>query len=156
FELMRGKAGRLISNAQRLAIVLKGLPSAYQKDLQEDKEAVFDTADTLGSLLAVLPAAITALEGRPEKMNATLTPDLLVVEVADARVAGGGRSRDAHAEGGRLWAGGERASVARAGVPEAARLAISPLFTADRLAALDPAAALERRNHSPGTGPRSV
>jgi argininosuccinate lyase len=156
FELMRGKAGRLISNAQRLAIVLKGLPSAYQKDLQEDKEAVFDTADTLGSLLAVLPAAITALEGRPEKMNATLTPDLLAVELADALVAEGVPFRDAHAQVGKLWAEAERAQVEPAALPEPARLAISPLFTAVRLAALDPAAALERRNHSPGTGPRSV
>src|SRR5258705_135003 len=51
FELMRAKCGRLIGNAERLAVLLKGLPSGYQKDLQEDKEAVFDTADTLTALL---------------------------------------------------------------------------------------------------------
>src|SRR5262249_41500423 len=61
FELSRGKSARLLANAQRLAVVLKGLPSSYQKDLQEDKEAVFDTADTLELLLAVLPPAIDAL-----------------------------------------------------------------------------------------------
>ncbi|MBI3539440.1 MAG: argininosuccinate lyase, partial [Candidatus Eisenbacteria bacterium] len=156
FELMRGKAGRLIANAQRLAIVLKGLPSAYQKDLQEDKEAVFDTGDTLAALLGVLPSAIAALEARPERMDATLTPDLLAVELADALVAEGVPFREAHAAVGKLWAEAERAGVAPAALAERARLAISPYFTADRLAALDPAAALARRNHAPGTGPGSV
>src|SRR5207247_6708764 len=61
FELTRGKSARLIANAQRLAVLLKGLPSGYQKDLQEDKEAVFDTSDTLELLLAALPPAIDAL-----------------------------------------------------------------------------------------------
>ena len=54
FELTRGKSARLMANAQRLATLMKGLPSGYQKDLQEDKEAVFDTADTLDRLLAAL------------------------------------------------------------------------------------------------------
>jgi argininosuccinate lyase/amino-acid N-acetyltransferase len=156
FELARGKSGRLIANAQRLAIVLKGLPSAYQKDLQEDKEAVFDTGDTLATLLAALPAAVTALKARPEKMDATLTPDLLAVELADAMVAEGVPFREAHAAVGRLWAAAERAGVAPAALPEAERLALSPHFTTARLAALSVEAALERRNRLPGTGPRSV
>src|SRR6185436_15494878 len=111
FELARGKSGRLIANAQRLAIVLKGLPSAYQKDLQEDKEAVFDTGDTLALLLSTLPAAVTALRGRPERMRTTLTPDLLAVELADALVAEGMPFRDAHAAVSRLWAAAEQAGV---------------------------------------------
>src|SRR5258705_3397839 len=101
FELARGKSGRLIANAQRLAIVLKGLPSAYQKDLQEDKEAVFDTGDTLATLLAALPAAITALRPRPEKMATSLSDDLLAVELADALVAEGVPFREAHAAVGK-------------------------------------------------------
>src|SRR6185503_13246552 len=110
FELARGKSARLISNAERLAVLLKGLPSAYQKDLQEDKESVFDTADTLEALLDVLPAAIAALRARPEKMSASLSDDLLAVELADALVAEGVPFRDAHAAVGRLWAAAERAS----------------------------------------------
>jgi argininosuccinate lyase/amino-acid N-acetyltransferase len=156
FELARGKSGRLIANAQRLAIVLKGLPSAYQKDLQEDKEAVFDTGDTLATLLAALPAAVTALKPRPEKMDATLTPDLLAVELADALVAEGVPFREAHAAVGKLWAVAERAGVAPAALPEAGRLTISPFFTTARLAGLSVEAALARRNHLPGAGPRSV
>jgi argininosuccinate lyase / amino-acid N-acetyltransferase len=156
FELARGKSGRLIANAQRLAIVMKGLPSAYQKDLQEDKEAVFDTGDTLATLLSALPAAVTALRARPEKMAASLTDDLLAVELADALVATGVPFRDAHAAVGRLWAAAERAGVAPAALPEVERLALSPHFTSARLAALDMEAALARRNRLPGAGPQSV
>ena len=82
FELARGKTGRLLANAQRLAVVLKGLPSAYQKDLQEDKEAVFDTADTLAALLDALPPAIAAIATDDARLLASLTPDLLAVELA--------------------------------------------------------------------------
>jgi argininosuccinate lyase len=156
FELARGKSGRLIANAQRLAIVLKGLPSAYQKDLQEDKEAVFDTGDTLAILLPALAAAITALRARPEKMAASLSGDLLAVELADALVAEGVPFREAHAAVGRLWAAAERAGVEPAALPEVERLALSPHFTAARLAALDMEAALARRNRLPGAGPQSV
>jgi argininosuccinate lyase len=156
FELARGKAARLLTNAQRLAIVLKGLPSGYQKDLQEDKEAVFDTADTLEALLAPLPDAIVTLAPRPERMSATLTPDLLAVELADALVDAGVPFRDAHAAVGRLWSAAERGGVPPAGVPLAERLAISPHFTDERLAGLSVESALARRNHTPGAGPSSV
>ena len=156
FELARGKCGRLLANAQRLAVVLKGLPSSYQKDLQEDKEALFDTADTLESLLAALPLAIAALMPRPERMSATLTPDLLAVELADSLVADGMPFRDAHAAVGKLWAEAERSGVAPAALPLAARLAILPQFTDERIGALSVEAALARRSHPPGAGPDSV
>jgi len=156
FELARGKSGRLIANAERLAIILKGLPSAYQKDLQEDKEAVFDTGDTLATLLGVLPAAVTALRARNERMDASLSGDLLAVELADALVAEGVPFREAHAAVGRLWAAAERAGVTPAALPETERLSLSPLFTTSRLTALDVDAALARRNHLPGAGPESV
>src|SRR5207344_417763 len=118
FELARGKSARLLSNASRLATLLKGLPSGYQKDLQEDKEAVFDTADTLESLLDALPAAITALAPRREAMKRSLTADLLAVELADALVAEGVPFRDAHAAVGRLWAVAEAKGVEPAELPD--------------------------------------
>ena len=156
FELARGKSARLITNAGRLAVLLKGLPSAYQKDLQEDKEAVFDTADTLALLLAALPPAIEALTPEPERMRASLSPDLLAVELADALVEAGVPFRDAHAAVGRLWAAAEAAGVAPAELPEPERLALSPHFTAERLAALSVESALARRDHPPGGGATSV
>jgi N-acetylglutamate synthase-like GNAT family acetyltransferase len=156
FELARGKSARLIANAQRLATLLKGLPSAYQKDLQEDKEAVFDTSDTLALLFAALPPAIEALVPEAARMRATLTSDLLAVELADALVETGVPFRDAHAAVGRLWAAAEAKGVTPEALPEPDRLALSPHFTADRLAALTVESALARRNHPPGTGPKSV
>ena len=156
FELARGKSGRLIANATRLAVTLKGLPSAYQKDLQEDKEAVFDTADTLALLFAALPPAIEALVARPERMSATLTPDLLAVELADGLVESGVPFRDAHAAVGRLWAAAEARGVTPADLPGPERLALSPHFTAERIGALSATTALARREHAPGAGPASV
>ncbi len=156
FELARGKSARLIANAQRLAVLLKGLPSAYQKDLQEDKEAVFDTADTLALLFTAIPPAIEALVPEAARMRATLTSDLLAVELADALVETGVPFRDAHAAVGRLWAAAEARGVAPEALPEPDRLALSPHFTSDRLAALTVESALTRRNHPPGTGPQSV
>ena len=156
FELMRAKCGRLIGNAERLAVILKGLPSGYQKDLQEDKEAVFDTGDTLTALLDALPGAITALRARPERMSATLTPDLLAVELADALVEQGVPFRDAHAAVSRLWAAAEQANATPSALPLPDRLALSPHFTDAQLAALSVETALARRNREPGTGPLAV
>lgn len=156
FELARAKSGRLVSNAERLAIVLKGLPSGYQKDLQEDKEALFDTADTLDALLSALAPAVAALKLAPERVQASLTPDLLAVELADSLVADGTPFREAHTLVGKLWSEAERLGTTPAELPEALRVAISPSFTEERLRALDYEKALERRNHSPGTGPRAV
>jgi argininosuccinate lyase len=156
FELARGKAARLSANAQRLAILLKGLPSAYQKDLQEDKEAVFDTADTLDLLLPALAAAIVALEPDRARLAATLIPDVLAVELADGLVEAGIPFRDAHAAVGQLWAAAEAAGATPVELPEPERLVISPHFTDARLKALDAASALARRDHAPGGGPGSV
>ncbi|NOT35366.1 MAG: argininosuccinate lyase [Candidatus Eisenbacteria bacterium] len=156
FELARGKSARLIANAQCLATLLKGLPSAYQKDLQEDKVTVFDSGDTLEALLAPLPDAITTLTARPARMRATLTPDLLAVELADAMVERGVPFRDAHGAVGRLWAAAEQQGVEPAALPLGERLALSPHFTDPMLASLSVESALARRSHSPGAGPESV
>ena len=156
FELARAKAGRLMTNAQRLAIVLKGLPSAYQKDLQEDKEAIFDSADTLERLLAALTPAIRALSPVEDRVKQSLTPDLLAVELADALVERGVPFRDAHAAVGRLWALAEQQGVTPANLPAPQRLEISPHFDDQALARLSVEAALERRSHAPGGGRGSV
>src|SRR5262249_37301391 len=141
---------------ERLAIILKGSPSGYQKDLQEDKEALFDTADTLDSLLSALAPAVAALRLMPERVQASLTPHLLAVELAGSLVAEGVPFRQAHALGGPLWADAGRLGTPPSALPEAMRVAISPLFPTGRLEALDYQKALDRRNHSPGTGPRAV
>ena len=156
FELTRGKSARLITNADRLALLLKGLPSGYQKDLQEDKEAVFDTADTLEVLLDALPAAIQALAPDAERAAASLSADLLAIELADGLVAEGMPFRDAHQAVSKLWAAADAAAVEPVALPESARLALSPSFTEARLHALSVADALARRDHEPGAGTANV
>ena len=156
FELTRGKSARLMANAQRLATLMKGLPSGYQKDLQEDKEAVFDTADTLDRLLAALAPAIVALTPNPARMAGTLTRDLLAVELADSLVADGEPFRTAHQRVGALWATAERAGLDPAALPLEQRLSIDVRFTDELLSSLTVETALARRSHAPGGGPGSV
>ena len=82
-ELTRGKSGRLIGHLTGFLATLKGLPSAYDKDLQEDKEPVFDAADTLELALPVMAGLLRTLELRPERMAAQLEAGLLATELAD-------------------------------------------------------------------------
>jgi argininosuccinate lyase/amino-acid N-acetyltransferase len=156
FELARGKSARLIANAQRLAVLMKGLPSAYQKDLQEDKEAIFDTAHTIELLLSALAPAVAALEPRAERIRSSLAPELLAVDLADALVEQGVAFRSAHEAVGRLWALAEARGVEPVALPLEERLALSPHFGDGPLAALGVDSALARRGHAPGGGAASV
>ena len=69
-ELVRGKSGRVLGHLQALLVVLKGLPLAYSKDMQEDKEGVFDAADTLELCLAASAAMLAGVTVFPERMRA--------------------------------------------------------------------------------------
>ena len=100
-ELARGKAGRLIGNLTGLLTTLKGLPSTYNKDLQEDKEALFDSFDTLRLMLPVVTAIIRTLKLNPDKMRAALDPDMLATDLADYLVNKGMPFREAHHVAGR-------------------------------------------------------
>ena len=82
-ELMRGKTGRLIGNLAGFLTTLKALPSGYNKDLQEDKEALFDSLDTLYRLLPVITAIVSSLRINAEAMANALTDDLLATDLAD-------------------------------------------------------------------------
>ena len=95
-ELVRGKTGRLVGNLTRLLVVVKGLPSTYDKDLQEDKEPLFDTVDTLADLLPITAGVIESLEPRPEAMRAALNDAMLATDLADYLVKRGLPFREAH------------------------------------------------------------
>ena len=88
-ELMRGKAGRLVGNLAGFLTTLKGLPSGYNKDLQEDKESLFDSCDTMHQLLPVMTAIVASLQVNPEAMAASLTEELLATDLADYLVRKG-------------------------------------------------------------------
>ena len=95
-ELIRGKAGRLIGHLTGWLATMKGLPSGYNKDLQEDKEAVFDAEDTVAGALGTLVGVIDGLEIFPEKTAIAASGLLLATDVADFLVSKGLPFRQAH------------------------------------------------------------
>jgi argininosuccinate lyase len=102
FELLRGKSGRLVGSLVTLLTVLKGLPSAYDKDLQEDKEPLFDAADTLELALPVAAGAIATATFNHARMRAALDAAMLATDVADYLVDRGVPFREAHKVVGQL------------------------------------------------------
>jgi len=95
-ELIRGKAGRLIGRLTGWMATMKGLPSGYNKDLQEDKECVFDTEDNLSGALATLVGVVDGLEAFPARTAAAASGLLLATDVADFLVGKGMPFREAH------------------------------------------------------------
>jgi argininosuccinate lyase len=155
-ELARGKAGRLIGRLAGLLTTLKGLPSTYNKDLQEDKEAVFDSFDTLTAVLPVVTAVIATLQLNPEKMRAALGDDLLATDLAEYLVGKTLPFREAHHVVGRAVR-----AAAEAGKPLSALTLdelrqLSPLFASDVDAVFDFAASVGRRSVAGGTAPDAV
>jgi argininosuccinate lyase len=100
-ELIRGKAGRVVGHLTGLLTTLKGLPSTYNKDLQEDKEPLFDAMDTLALTVPVAAGVLETLEVRPERMRAALDEAMLATDLADYLVRKGVPFRQAHEVVGR-------------------------------------------------------
>ncbi|MDR2693964.1 MAG: argininosuccinate lyase [Chitinispirillales bacterium] len=101
-ELIRGKSGRLIGNHVRAATTLKGLGLTYYKDLQEDKEPLFDSVLTVGMILKVFANVIATLKVREDRVKQGLDPFLLATDMADYLVRKGMPFRQAHKVVGRL------------------------------------------------------
>ena len=95
-ELVRGKSGRLTGNLVSLLTLLKGLPTGYNRDLQEDKRAVFDSVDTLTLVLPAIEGAIRGAEFQTDRIEAALDPQLLATDLADYLVRAGVPFRKAH------------------------------------------------------------
>jgi argininosuccinate lyase len=95
-ELLRGKAGRVIGSHVALLVTLKGTPSTYNKDLQEDKEQLFDAIDTLSGTIPIAVGVLSTLAPRPDRMRARLIPDMLATDLADYLVRKGVPFRQTH------------------------------------------------------------
>lgn len=96
FELTRGKTGTIIGRLSGMLSVLKGLPSTYDKDLQEDKQVVFDTFDNLSTVLPVISNALASLTIFPKVMRSAISPDMMATDLADFLVRKGIPFREAH------------------------------------------------------------
>jgi len=155
-ELARGKAGRLIGNLTGFLTTLKGLPSTYNKDLQEDKEALFDSVDTLMTILPVVIAILETLKLNPDKMRAALTEDMLATDMADYLVAKGMPFREAHHVVGQVVRlAGER-GIGLTKVPLDDLKKSSVLFDADVAEWLTFEKSVARRANFGGTAPDAV
>ena len=101
-ELARGKSGRLHGNLVTLLTLLKGLPTGYNRDLQEDKEALFDTCNTLGITVPALAGGIKTAEFVPESLESAIDTQLFATDLADYLVRKGVPFRETHGVVGRL------------------------------------------------------
>ncbi len=155
-ELVRGKTGRLVGNLTRLLVVVKGLPSTYDKDLQEDKEPLFDTVDTLADLLPITAGVIESLEVCPEAMRAALNDAMLATDLADYVVKRGLPFREAHGLVGQAVRLAEERGIGLRDLALEDYQGIWSGFEADLFEALSYEGSVEARNTRGGTARAAV
>jgi argininosuccinate lyase len=155
-ELARGSGGRLLGDLTSLLATLKGLPSGYNKDLQDDKRALFDAVDTVLLVLPGVAGALGEITFRPERMKAALTSSMMATDLADYLVAKGTSFREAHAAVGALVRQCEVSGVELHALPLKRFKAAHASFAHDVFDALSAVASVERRETEGGTGPEAV
>ncbi|HZK24853.1 MAG TPA: argininosuccinate lyase [Oscillospiraceae bacterium] len=156
-ELVRGKTGRVYGHLLAMLTVLKGLPLTYNKDLQEDKEGLFDTVDTIKMCLTLYAAMLRTLRVNQERMYAAVAGDFAsATDLADYLVRRGLPFREAHAVVGRLiaWCIAEKRPFSDLTATELQ--AHSPLFTDKALELLSPEACVAARTSRGGTAAVAV
>ncbi len=156
-ELVRGKTGRVYGDLLRLLTVMKGLPLAYHSDMQEDKEAFFDAADTVRGCLEILAPLLRGLRFRTERLRALAGEGFATAtDLADYLVRKGLPFREAHRVVGRAVALALERGVGLEALPLEELRALSALFGPDFREVLTVEAALAARAVYGGTAPAAV
>ncbi|MDX2258914.1 MAG: argininosuccinate lyase [Hyphomicrobiaceae bacterium] len=157
-ELTRAKVGRISGAFQSLVMVMKGLPLAYSKDMQEDKEATFDALDSLRLAVAAMTGMVEDMEPVPERMASFASAGFATAtDLADWIVRELKRPfREAHHITGAIVAEAERRRVDLAGLPIEAMQAIEPAITEDVYSVLSVEASVASRTSYGGTAPQNV
>ncbi len=155
-ELARGKSARLIGDLTTLLTLLKGLPSSYDKDLQEDKEPLFDAADTLDALLPVVAGVIRTMRVNADTLRAALDASMLATDLADYLVRRGVPFREAHRAVGEVVKLAEARGVAVSELSVDEYQKIAPAFDADVKDVFDFSRSVAAREVIGGTGPNAV
>uniref|UniRef100_A0A8C5HIJ5 Argininosuccinate lyase n=1 Tax=Gouania willdenowi TaxID=441366 RepID=A0A8C5HIJ5_GOUWI len=155
-ELIRSKAGRLFGRCAGFMMTLKGLPSTYNKDLQEDKEAMFDCYDTVHAVLQVTTGVLSTLKINQSVMEAALSPDMLATDLAYYLVRKGVPFRDAHSLSGKAVFTAESKNVSLNQLTKEDLIAISPLFEDDVSSLWDYQSSVEQYSAPGGTAKSSV
>lgn len=157
WELLRGKTGRITGALLGLLTTLKGLPTSYQRDLQEDKEALFSAHDQVTDMVAVAAGALAATKFNVDRLCAAASnPALLATEAADYLVRKGVPFRQAHDIVGKVLREAEKQGVSYTVLPLEKLKQISPAFDADFVKSLSVEAALAAKKVPGGTAPDAV
>ena len=157
-ELIRGKAATVLGKLTGTLALLKGLPLAYNRDLQEDKAALFDGLDTTREALLLAARLVRTLRLHPQRMKAATAQGFLTAtDVADVLVSRGVPFAEAHAQVGKLVRYCDERQKTFAGLAAAEARRFIPLWDAKlRAVAASPEKAVRRRNVLGGTAPRQV
>ena len=157
WELIRGKTGRVYGSLFALLATCKGLPTSYQRDLQEDKLPLFDAHDQTLAMTQIAAATLAATKFREERLReAASDPSLVATEVADYLVACGVPFREAHEIVGKVLRAAEREGKSIREMPLEKLKEFSPAFGRDLSTVLTVDAALARRASPGGTAPGAV
>jgi argininosuccinate lyase len=155
-ELMRGKSGRVVGHLVGLLTTLKGLPSSYNKDLQEDKEPLFDVIDTLKVELPIAAGVIRTLKVNAERMADDLLDSLLATDLADYLVRKGVPFRQSHHLVGQVVRRAEELGIPLQKLHLTEYQAISPDFAKDLYGVFDFLRSVEAREAEGSTAPAAV
>jgi argininosuccinate lyase len=157
WELIRGKTGRIYGALFALFTTCKGLPSSYQRDLQEDKEPLFAAHDQALAMVQIAAATLAATRFRESRLReATQDPALVATEVADYLVGCGIPFREAHEVVGKVLRAAEKEGKSIREMPVESLKEFSPAFGRDLSSVLTVEAALARRSVPGGTAPAAV
>ena len=155
-ELLRGKSGRIMGSMTGLMTTLKGLPSSYNKDLQEDKEPLFDTVDNLSGSLQIATGLISTLMTHPIAMRAALTSEMLSTDLAEYLVRKGVPFRETHHIAGAAVRMAEVQGISLAELTVEELQKLHTAFDEDVASVWDFEESVERRDVDGGTSRRAV
>ena len=155
-EIARGSGARLLGDLVALLGTIKGLPTGYNKDLQDDKRALFDAVDTMLLVLPAVTGTLAELSFRPDRMKAALASSMMATDLADYLVEKGASFREAHAAVGKLVREAEQKRCELTLLPFESFASAHPRFEQDVFDALSAVRSVERREAEGGTGPGAV
>lgn len=155
-ELARATGARMIGDLTGLLAMMKGLPSGYNKDLQEDKRPLFDAVDAMLLLLPAVTGTIATLTFDRDRMRAAVSSAMMATDLADYLVRKRVTFRDAHAAVGKLVREAEGKGCELQSLPLASYQHAHAAFGSDALDELDPASSVAHREVQGGSGPRAV
>jgi argininosuccinate lyase len=156
-ELVRGKSGRVVGALTSLLVLMKGLPMTYNRDMQEDKEPLFDAADTLAQSLEMVREVLATTELKPDRPSRAAAESWVVAtDLAEALARSGVPFHQAHQLAGKLVLESVQNEIPPSGWTAETLVAFDPRFTPEMVRLMDPAEGMKTRRAPGGTAPDTV